>query len=270
MLKKIIVLGICFTLFVFFFWNGILERFIFQTGSSDPNHIYSLDMPFDEIFIDTNDGATLHMMHIKCDKPRFTIVYFHGNRGNLQRWADIASKLTKFGCEVFVMDYRGYGKSTGLRSEAALYRDANEVLEYVKNNTSLPVILYGRSLGTGIASWLAAHAQVDGLILESPYYNFETLVYDFIFLPNGVKKKLPLNYRFDNFSNLKELDIDILILHGAKDKVIGVSHARDLKNKLENPKIEYVEFRNGDHFNLDGCEEYRPALERYFSMLINS
>ena len=146
------------------------EKFIFLSTKLDQDYVYQFEHEFEELFIETEDGARLNGLHFKQENPRGIIVYYHGNAGDLSRWGLITSYFLKFNYEVLVMDYRGYGKSTGKISEAALYNDAN--LFYDKAKEQFPernIIVYGRSLGTAIAANVASKNNPKKLVLETPF-----------------------------------------------------------------------------------------------------
>ena len=153
------------------------EKFIFLPSKLPQDYVYEFDHDFEELFIETEDGARLNALHFKQENPRGIIVYYHGNAGDLSRWGKVTSYFLQFNYEVLVMDYRTYGKSTGKLSEKALYSDAQ--LFYNKAKELFPegnIIVYGRSLGTAMAAYVASKNKPKKLILETPFYDFRKLV----------------------------------------------------------------------------------------------
>jgi len=134
-------------------------------------HLFQFDQPFEEYFIKTPDGETLNALLFKSpNTPKGFILYFHGNAGNLQRWGNYAIDFTELDYDILMVEYRGYGKSTGTPSEVDFYADAQVVLDWAKANIPFSrLIIYGRSLGSGVATQLAIKNSPDLLILETPF-----------------------------------------------------------------------------------------------------
>jgi predicted alpha/beta hydrolase len=132
------------------------DRFIFQRQILSGDFHFSHDAT--ELTIPSTDSVRLNALLFKSvDHPsKGLILYFHGNRHSLERWGRYAPALTRNGYDVLMIDYRGYGKSNGIPSEQGLYRDAEAALAWAKQQyPSTPLIYYGRSLGTGVATYLA-------------------------------------------------------------------------------------------------------------------
>ncbi|MBT8291109.1 MAG: lysophospholipase, partial [Muriicola sp.] len=148
------------------------EKLIFLPTKLDNQYQYSFEEPFEEFFITRPDGAILNALHFKRDNPRGVILYFHGNAGNLDRWGEEVLGLVRRNYDLVVMDYRTYGKSSGKLSETALLEDAQAFYDYVAEiNDKKKIILFGRSLGTAMASYLSSRNQASMLILETPFYS---------------------------------------------------------------------------------------------------
>ena len=128
------------------------ENMIFYPEALPPDFQYSFPARFDEVTISV-DGAVINALHFKTDTPKGAIVYFHGNAGNLSGWGEVALDFTRLGYDVLIPDYRGYGKSTGkIYSEKMLHRDAAVAYDYLKGRYQEDqIVIYGRSIGTGIA-----------------------------------------------------------------------------------------------------------------------
>ncbi len=182
------------------------ERFIFvPLWRKRRGAPLALASEHDEIFLEACEGGRLHAIHIRVDEPRGCILYFHGNTGGISRWASVAEEFTSFGFDVIVPDYRGYEKSTGDRTEEILYSDA--LLWYRKVMESFPedrICVYGRSLGSGIASWLVGHVHPKAVVLETPYDNFINVAkYHTKFIP----VKWFLRYTFRNDIHIRTINV---------------------------------------------------------------
>lgn len=250
--------GIC--AFYYFFQ----ERFIFvpwrKKGARGP---FILGSKFTEYFLDAEYGGKIHAIRIHTGRPRGCILYFHGNTGSIPRWGLIAEELTSFGFEIFLPDYRGFGKSTGKRSEEILYADA--LLCYQKVREFYPdeqICIYGRSLGTSMAAWLSARVNAGAVVLETPFNNLiEVAMHSSKIIP----AKLFLKYTFRNDLHLKRTTSPVLIAHGTKDKIVPYKSGLRLYKSIEdNPNAEMLTIPGGKHSNLNGFPVFYTTLERFF------
>ena len=132
------------------------EKLLFLPTKLEQDYKFQFNYPFEELFLKTDEEAVINAIHFKVKKPKGVILYFHGNAGDLSRWGNITEYFVDKDYDVLVMDYRTYGKSTGKLSEDAFYKDAQFCYDYLlKQYSEEDISLYGRSLGTGIASYLA-------------------------------------------------------------------------------------------------------------------
>ena len=243
--------------FVYFFYQN---KIIFQPDKLDQSHSFQFSSLFEEHFISVGGGVELNALYFKtAQSSKGLILYFHGNADNLQRWGVYAEDLLPFGYDVLMIDYRGYGKSGGKPNELDLYADAEIVLEWATKNFEFDrLIIYGRSLGTAVASKLAASKNPDWLILETPFDKMRSLVlppfkpFTFMF---------PGHNSFSNITHLKSVTCPVLILHGTDDWVTPLSSAVRLKPVLKRGD-EFIVIEGGDHKNLREFKEYHTALEK--------
>jgi len=209
---SILYLGSGFILFL------MQERFIFLGEPLPKNFKFSFATPFKELNLTTSDGAVINALHFKADSAKGVIVYFHGNAGNLERWGGLMEYYVSLNYDVVIMDYRGFGKSTGKRSEKVLFSDAQLIYDSVKKEfDENKIIVFGRSIGTGIAAYIAGQNNPKMLVLETPYYEMATLVRQrFPIYPTT----LALRYRFQTYKFLKTASCPIYIFHGTEDIVV--------------------------------------------------
>ncbi len=235
------------------------DRFIFRPEKLHPDFSYSLPYRFTEHFIATSDGETLNMLSISPpDSTRGLLIYFHGNAGNLSRWGQIAGKLAQYGYHVLVVDYRGYGKSTGRPTEKGLYTDADAVLNWAQQNFDLPIrIIYGRSLGAAVAARAALKAQPDLLILETPFDELKGAVRPSL---QFFMKIVPLKYSFPTAKYLTSISCRVLIGHGTEDEIVSPASALRIKPLLK-PTDTFVLVNGGNHNNLGHFAEWNKAVE---------
>lgn len=238
------------------------DLIIFQKVPLDKKYAFQLDGPFEEYFIPVpNEGAasdTLNGLWFRTDsEKRGLILYFHGNRGNLQRWGRYAQELTRFRFDVLVIDYRGYGKSTGKPSENAMYSDARAVYEWVRlKNGGPPLVIYGRSLGSAVASNLAVEVNPPLLILETPFDEIRGAIPPYW---DPLTSLLPLKYTFSNAEHLRLVHSRVVIFHGTNDRIVPLSSALRLKEWTA--PNDFVILEGGSHRNLSSIPGYREKLE---------
>ena len=236
------------------------ERLIFFPSTMPMNHSYDFCQPHEEFFITTDDGAKLNAVHIKQDNPKGIILYFHGNSGNISHLIHVANMFSRNGYESILVDYRTYGKSTGKLSEEALYADAEQFYEYAVNRYhENQVIVYGRSFGTGIATWLASKNRPKTLILESPFYSAVDLgKHRFPFLAVDWLSK----FRFPSNEYIKNVSCEIYLLHGKEDGVIPFESAERLYEVIPNKNKHFISIENAGHNYLQDYKAFKTGIQK--------
>ena len=257
--KRLLGYIIFVALFVVAMLYFLQEKFIFLPTKLERDYTYEFTQPFEELFLTTADGAELNGIHFTLDNPKGIIVYYHGNAGDLARWGEIGSYFLQFGYEVLIMDYRTYGKSTGTLSEEALLQDA--VLFYEKAKATFSeeeIIIYGRSLGTSMASYVAAHNSPSKLILETPFYSLEDLVGErFPYIP----LKSLLRYKFRTNDFLSDVSCPVTIVHGTEDSIVPYESGEKLFKTLPGKQGTLITVPGGEHNDLINFREYREAIQ---------
>ncbi|NNL00987.1 MAG: alpha/beta hydrolase [Eudoraea sp.] len=240
------------------------EKLIFLPSKLPVDYSYSFTQPFEEIFITTTDDAVLNGIHFKQEQPEGVIVYYHGNAGDLSRWGDIALFFVDKNFDVIIMDYRTYGKSTGKLSEEALYNDGQLFYEYALEHYDESVItLYGRSLGTGIATRVASENKPFQLILETPFYSLLELGKSrFPYLPVQRFLKYPLK----TYEYISEVSCPIAFFHGTDDTVVPYNSGLRLFNSVDVDKNSFYTIKGGKHNNLREFQVYRDGIQEIFSI----
>lgn len=231
------------------------DRIIFQSKQLNENYTFSFEEPFNEIEIKTQDGfLNTLIFNPATSNSKGTILYFHGNADNLQRWGKYAVDFTSLGYQVIMIDYSGFGKTEGEASEEVLYQNAEDVWLWAQHHLQVKnFIIYGRSLGTGVATHLAKNHKASLLILETPFYQ---LVQDRLkpFFPFGI------NYEFANYKNIPQIDYPITIIQGTNDWVVSLKSAKKLKALIK-PTDRFFEIEGGGHKNLRDFDEYHEILK---------
>jgi alpha-beta hydrolase superfamily lysophospholipase len=251
------------TLSIIYILGGIALYFIqdlllFHPVALPQTHKFSFQQPYREINLPVqNRNLNIVQFTVDSISRKGIVLYFHGNRRNVERYAQFASAFTKNGYEVWMMDYPGFGKSTGKLTEASMYSDAFLLYQIaVKEVGGDDLVIYGKSLGTGVASHLASTNKCKQLILETPYYS----------LPSVAKAKFPIypanyliKYSFPTYEFLKKVTAPITIFHGTSDEIIPFKQAEKLKK--ENPQIKLVPIQGGKHNNLAQQKKFQTILD---------
>jgi alpha-beta hydrolase superfamily lysophospholipase len=211
----------------------------------------------EEYNIETRDGATLNGLHFKIDKPKGVVLYLKGNSKSIKGWGKFAVDFTRNGYDVVMLDYRGFGKSTGRRTQKALKRDIQVV--YNKLREQVPekyIILYGRSLGSGLATKLASVNSPRMLILDAPYYSLTKVAGRYApFMPLSWLMKYPL----PTYKWMKYVQCPIHIIHGTDDKLIPYKTSVKL-SKIKPKLTKLYTVIDGGHKNLNNFESYHKML----------
>jgi len=235
------------------------KKLIFLPTKLAVDYEYTFSEPFEEVFLETENGARLNAVHFKVENPKGLILYFHGNAGDLSRWGEIASDFIKYRYDILIMDYRSYGKSTGVISEKNLFDDADLFYKYaLKRYAEDDIIVYGRSLGTSFAAFVASENNPRKLILETPFYNLEQIAKKrFPFLP----VKYLLKYRFLSNHYIEAVRCPVIIFHGTKDNIVPYESGKSLSELVAKDRLTFVKIEGGAHNNLINFKEYRLGID---------
>jgi uncharacterized protein len=192
-----------------------------------------------EVTLPTADGLTLLAWYLPSQGKRPVVVYFHGNGGHIGYRADRVERFAREGYGVLMSGYRGYGGNPGVPSEAGLFEDATAALRFVAAQ-SVPeyrIVLYGESLGTGVAVWAATRHAVGAVVLESPYTSIADVAqFHYPFIPAAWL----VSDRYDSLSRIGQVRAPILTLHGARDGVIPLSLGERLFAAAPEPKEQWI------------------------------
>ncbi len=233
------------------------EKFIFKPEKLKADFEFRYDAPFSELFFDPELGVRINGLHFHRKDAKGLILYFHGNTRSIKGWAKYARDFYRFDYDVVLIDYRGFGKSTGKRSEKKMLADMQFVYDSLKQ--SYPedhLIVYGRSMGSGFATKLASDNKPRYLILDAPYYNFRKVVQRFLpILP--VRFVLRYHLRTDEW--LRKVSCPVYILHGTRDWLIPIRHSENLQ-KIAPRKTTLIRIEGGGHNNLPSYPEYHNFI----------
>ena len=241
-------------LFFYFFQ----EKFIFRNGHRlRKNFSFHFSNPFDEVFLTTIDQQEINAVHLRLPAPKGVVLFFHGNKGNLTKWGERVNYFLADKYEVFVIDYRGYGKSTGDFNEDRMYEDALLAYSHLKKSFSEDkIVVYGFSLGGTFATKVAALNSPKELILEAPFYNLKKAVrFVFPFAPTFL-----LKFKFNTNNAIPLVSSPITIFHGTLDKTTSCEDAKALLRLNTSLKNEFIPILEGTHHNISAFPRYKQKL----------
>lgn len=234
------------------------ERLIFFPEKLPPDYEFAYDAPFEELALPVAGGA-LSALRFEAATPQGVILYFHGNAGSLAGWGDVGKALAAHGYDVVIVDYRGYGKSDGrINSEAVWLADADAVYAHVVERYGEErVILYGRSIGSTAAAYLAAQHRPRLLILEAPFYSLGDLARQA--MPPVFPLRLLLKYDLPVHRWLEEVESPVVIFHGTDDEVVPFDSSRRLLSHART-EVAFIPVEGGRHNNLEMFAVYQTGL----------
>jgi fermentation-respiration switch protein FrsA (DUF1100 family) len=205
---------------------------------------------FEESIGVASDGYDIQLWYKKAEAGMPTILYFHGNAANLANRAGTFKSFTDKGFGILALGYRGYGKSTGTPTERGLYRDARAAITYLQFEFGVPmnqIILYGESLGSGVAVHMAKEYRPAGVVLEAPYTSVANRAAEIYFF---IPVHLLIKDKFDSLSKIANIRSPVLVIHGEKDATIPTSHGRAILAAAPEPK-KGVFFAEKGHNDFD-------------------
>lgn len=224
---------------------------------------YQYDFPGEpeELFIPVSDGNKINALLFTNDSAKGLIFYLHGNKGTLEKWGNVAKKFTQYGYDIFIMDYRGFGKSTGcIESEAQFFGDAQIAYDTMKKRyAEKDITILGYSIGTGVATYIASTNNPKRLILQAPFYNMVEMALGRLpFIPEFL-----LRYPFMTSEHIKNVKAPIVLLHGDKDVLIPYEHSVRLA-ELMKPTANLIKLPGLEHSGWTDTPEYQAALNQVF------
>ena len=235
----------------------IQEKFIFKPEKLPADFQYKYDAPFKELFFDVQPGVRINGLHFYRPDPAGLVLYLHGNTRSIKGWAKCAKDFYRYNYDVVLVDYRGFGKSTGKRTEKNIMEDMQFIYSALaKQYGEDHLIIYGRSLGSGFAAKLASDNKPRYLILDSPFFSFKKVVERFLpILP--VRFVLRYQLRIDQW--LANVTCYTYIIYGTRDWLIPIKHSEKLQ-ELNPRKITLIRIQGGGHNNLPKFPEYHNFL----------
>ena len=263
LLKIFLILLACYTLvcgLLFFFQ----EKLIFFPEKLDKNYKFTFNHIFEEINIKTKDQKLLNGLLFKSDNSKGLIFYLHGNAGSLNSWGEVAKTYTELNYDVFIIDYRGFGKSEGsITSEDQFNQDLQIAYDEMKSRYSEDkIVVLGYSVGTGPATKIASTNKPKLLILQAPYYSMTDMMKrTYPIIPTFI-----LKYKFETNEYIKDCKMPIVIFHGNQDEVIYYNSSTKLKEVLKKADTLITLDQQG-HNEMTDNPEYQKEIRKILNCL---
>ena len=239
------------------------EKFMFFPEKLENDHKYTFSGDLKEIDLKTSDDVILNSLLFKVAESEGLIFYLHGAGGNLDNWGKYAKELNDLNYDVFMLDYRGYGKSGGIiLNEEQFYNDVQLAYNYIKKEYNEDdIIILGASGGTSSASWLASKNHAKQLILLAPYYSFPDLKDNFHLKFLKLIPNFLVRYKFKNYENIEKLTIPLTIMHGDQDDFVYYGSSLKLKNHFKSVDT-LITIKGGPHHIHHENEQVYNELKR--------
>lgn len=258
------ILVLCLFIYLFLRW---FERANLWAPTrkfyGDPS---AVGLSYEDVYFQTEDGVKLNGWYVPSEKPVAAMLFCHGNGGNISYRTESLRQFNTLNLNVFIFDYRGYGKSRGWLTEEGTYRDAAAAFRWLKKkNPDIPIILFGRSLGANIAADLATKVDAAALIYESGFNSVQDLGSElFPFLPVRWVTK----YTYNGLEKIKDGKKPILVIHSKDDEIIPFHHGKKLFEAAPEPK-RFLEISGGHNDGFVVSEEsYLNGIRTFFDEMI--
>ena len=256
--SSIIIAYLVLLFFVYFYQRNLLYHPSENNYQND-----KIQFSYDEIFIKVDDKIKLKSWIINKNLKKFkTLVFFHGNAGELSNRIYKLNELNKLDINILLISWRGFSGNEGSPTEDNLYKDAEAAIQWlnrkeVKNDR---IILYGESLGTGVAVEIGKKNNFNSIILESPFTSMENAAK--IYYPY-LPVKLLLKDKYDSLSKITTIKTPILIMHGKKDDIVPFSMGKELFEKANNPKHSY--FTSDDDHMMEFNDQIITIIKNFIN-----
>ncbi len=262
-LKKIILwaFGIGLSIYVFvcilMYFNQ--EKILFHPKKLEATYNFEYKNKFEELTINTEDNKKLNGLIFKADSSKGLIFYLHGNAGALDTWGSCSKYYNSLGYDLFILDYRGFGKSEGeIFSEEQFFEDIQAAYnEMKKRYAENKIVIAGYSIGTGPAAMLASKNNPKLLVLQAPYYSIiDMMSQSYPFVPSFL-----LKYKFETCEYVKNTKAPIYIFHGNADKIIYYGSSIKLKEHLKTGDKLFTLEGEG-HSGMNDNKVYQAEIEK--------
>lgn len=243
--------------FCYIYFNQAELVFLNSKLASDYKFVYKDD--YEEFYTESYDGVKLNGLLFKSINSKGLVFFLHGNAGNLSDWGSISKTYTSLGYDLFILDYRGYGKSEGIiENETQVIADSNLAFrEISKSYQNKKIFITGYSIGTGIATQLATQNKIDALFLIAPFYNFSEFTKSRVpYFPDSFKK-----FKFETNNYIVTVKSPIYIFHGDKDNIISLENSIRLKQIIKRKDL-LITLVGEDHIGITDNLDFQRELKK--------
>jgi uncharacterized protein len=254
-LRGVVIIYVIICTLLFFFQ----EKLIFFPQKLGKDHKFHFDQKFVETTIQTADGTRLSGLLFKADIAKGLVFYLHGNAGSLASWGDVARTYTDLSYDVFMLDYRGFGKSEGgISGQAELYEDLQTVYDTLNNlYPENKIVVLGYSIGSGPAAKIASENNPRMLVLQAPYYSLTDMMrHTYPIIPTFI-----LKYKFETNEYIQKCKMPVIIFHGNQDEVIYYESSLKLQRHFKKEDT-LITLRGQRHNGMAENEQYKAAVKR--------
>lgn len=265
MFTRILILILLVAFFIFGYLKYFEKKGIYYPTKEIEFTPLDFGLKYEDIFFNTEDGLRLNGWFVASENPRGTLLFCHGNAGNISHRIEIIKIFNRLNLNVFIFDYRGYGKSQGSPSEKGLYQDAQAAYKYLLTRKDIDkdaIVVYGKSIGANVAVNLSSEVKAACLISESGF----TSAYDmarrlFPYLP----VKWMITVKYNALEKIKNISMPKLIIHSKNDEIIPFEMGKRLFDAAARPK-EFYEMRGGHNEAVFMAgEEYRIRINNFLN-----
>jgi fermentation-respiration switch protein FrsA (DUF1100 family) len=225
----------------------------------------AIGLDFEGVYFETEDGVKLSAWFIPSDNARGAVLFCHGNAGNISHRLESIEIFNQLGLSVFIFDYRGYGQSEGSPTEQGTYQDAEAAWQYLIEKRQVDpsrIIVFGRSLGGAVASWLAQSHQPGALILESTFISIPDIAATvYPYLPVRFLSR----FQYNTAEYLGRIDCPVLIVHSRDDEIMPFSHGRQLFEIAREPKELLEIYGTHNEGFITSGKNYEQGLNAFIS-----
>jgi hypothetical protein len=237
---------------------SIVNQFIYRPDVTTAPEGFTpadLGLDFESITLRTADGLALSAWYLPSPGARHSLLYCHGNGGDIRDWVHAAPPFVEEGISVLLFDYRGYGKSEGVPSEEGLYQDGETAWQWLtarSKEEGIPASILGKSLGSSVAVHSAAQRQPASLVLASAFTSMKDVVTHLMpWIPGCMLPNL-----YDSLSQIPELQCPTLVIHGERDQLVPLAQSQRLYRALQSPKAMRI-VKGAGHNDLDAHYGYQ-------------
>lgn len=260
-LKWVVLIYLALVVFIFFYQKQLvyMPDYPSRELTGLPTDV---GLKYEDLELITQDGIELHAWYVPADHRQAVILYCHGNAGNISHRLSTLKIFHHLGYSVLIFDYRGYGKSSGDTSEKGTYLDALAAWDYlvkIKGVSANRIVIYGRSLGAGVATELALHNHAAALILDSAFTSVPDIGAE---MYPWFPMQLITTIKYDNKAKVGLLNMPVLVIHNLEDELIPFQHSKVLYDHIVTRK-QFLELPGNHNTGRYQTDEYQHVLDEF-------